>query len=104
MAEPELSPLGVGDKAPDFDLPAAHRDGRIALAELGMEKPTTMSAGLAFNTFDGFDVTPEDEAEWRRPLQRVGAFLIDRDGTIRWAKVANRVFDLPKGEELLALV
>ena len=33
MTDQVLVPLGPGDRAPDFDLPAADGDGRIALAE-----------------------------------------------------------------------
>jgi hypothetical protein len=44
MADAELTPLGPGDRAPDFDLPAADRDGRVALAEyrrhISQLKPT----------------------------------------------------------------
>jgi peroxiredoxin len=33
MTQPLAPPLGPGDRAPDFDLPAADREGRIALAD-----------------------------------------------------------------------
>ena len=49
MAATELTPLGPGDRAPDFDLPAADRDGRIALADYLRRGPVvlTMLRGLA---------------------------------------------------------
>jgi hypothetical protein len=59
---------------------------------------------MTFMNWDGFDMTPEDDAEWKRPLQSVGYFLIGRDGVIRWARVEARVQPLPKAEELLTLV
>src|SRR5437763_10263694 len=46
--EQTFTPLKAGDKAPDFDLPAAHRDGRIALADVRRRGPVllTMLRGL----------------------------------------------------------
>ena len=76
-----------------------------ANAELRIEAPPGQ-AGSAFMTWDGFEMTAEDEAEHERPLQFVGYFLVGRDGVIRWARVAARESCLhpPKVEELLALL
>jgi hypothetical protein len=76
-----------------------------ANAELGIEAPPG-EAGPAFMKWDGFEMTPEDQAEHERPLQFVGYFLVGRDGVIRWAQVAPREGSLhpPKAEELLALL
>jgi peroxiredoxin len=74
-----------------------------ALSELGLQA-SPGQAGMTFMNWDGFDMTPEDDAEWKRPLQSVGYFLIGRDGIIRWARVEARVQPLPKAEELLALL
>lgn len=74
-----------------------------ALRELGL--PTQPDrAGSVFATSDGFEMTPEDQVEWQRPLQTVGYFLIGRDGLIRWARVETIIIALPKLEDLLALV
>ncbi len=76
-----------------------------ANAELGIEAPPE-EAGPAFDKWDGFEMTAEDEAEYERPLQFVGYFLVGRDGVIRWARVYPRVpyMHPPKVEELLALL
>ena len=44
----------------------------------------------------------EDDAQWKKPLQTAGAFLIDSAGVIRWVKTAQRVVDLPRAQELLS--
>src|SRR5262249_3335196 len=74
-----------------------------ALTELGL-KAAPGQAGQTFMKRDGFDMTPEDDAEWKRPFQWVGYFLVSPDGIIRWARVVPRVQPLPPAEELLALV
>ena len=43
-------------------------------------------------------------AEWKRPLQSVGYFLVGADGIIRWERVEPRMFLLPKAEEILPFV
>jgi peroxiredoxin len=197
--------LGAGDRAPDFDLPAADRDARISLSEyyrrgpvlllllrglycsfcrrhisqlrstcdllqgagiamLGVviasaersrlyyrfghspcfpiaaapdrsvhraygltaevRTPEMMEAGTRraaellremniddrgdpFNTmhhYDGWVDTPEDDAEFKRPLQSVGYYFIDRQGIIRWASAGKLLDELPRPESLLALV
>jgi peroxiredoxin len=52
----------------------------------------------------GWEDTAEDEAEFKRPLQSVGYYLVDRAGVIRWASVGQVLEDLPVPETLLALV
>ncbi|HEY7651354.1 MAG TPA: redoxin domain-containing protein [Methylomirabilota bacterium] len=52
----------------------------------------------------GWADTPEDDAEFKRPLQSIGYYLIDRQGVIRWASVGEIPPDLPGPESLLALV
>jgi peroxiredoxin len=197
--------VGVGDRAPDFDLPAADRDGRIALSDCYRRGPVLLlllrglycafcrrhisrlrsscdllqAAGIAmlgvvianterarlyfsfrnppcfpvaaapdrsvhrayglpavvrtpemiavftqqtgeilrelnikssgdpfsaFHHYDGWEDTAEDDAEFKRPLQSVGYYLIDRQGVIRWASVGDLLRDLPGPESLLALV
>ncbi|MBI1847474.1 MAG: hypothetical protein HY294_07450 [Candidatus Rokubacteria bacterium] len=155
MIEEQTVPLRPGDRAPDFELPAADREGRVALAEyrrrgpvllvmlkgmaaapdraihrayrlpaaartlelgeeterhaaevlreLGLQAPPGQ-AGSAFSTSDGFEMTTEDESEWKRPLRSVGYFLIGRDGVIRGSRADTRIRLLPEVAELLALV
>jgi len=89
-------------RTPEMRQDAERRAAEI-LRELGMETPPGQ-AGVVFGTSDGFEMTAEDQAEWQRPLQAVGYFLIGRDGLIRWARVETSVTALPKVEELLSLV
>jgi hypothetical protein len=63
--------------------------------------------GDPFNTmhhYDGWVDTPEDDAEFKRPLQSVGYYFIDRQGIIRWASAGKLLDELPRPESLLALV
>jgi peroxiredoxin len=65
------------------------------------------SGGDPFNTmhhYDGWVDTPEDDAEFKRPLQSPGYYFIDRQGIIRWASVGKLLNELPRPESLLALV
>lgn len=80
-------------------------EGRAAeiLRELGLEAPPGQ-AGLVFAASDGFEMTAADQAEWQRPLQAVGHFLIGCDGVIRWTRVETSLTALPKAEELLSLI
>lgn len=57
-----------------------------------------------FAKSDGFEMTGEDDAEWRRPLQKTGDFLIGRDGLIRWSRVDTILTAFPKVEELVSLI
>jgi peroxiredoxin len=86
----------------EFRQETERRAGEI-LRELGLQA-TPGQAGSVFGASDGFEMTAEDQAEWERPLQAVGYFLIGPDGLVRWARVDTRVTALPKVEELLALV
>jgi len=94
--------LPVLDRTPAFR-EETERLAANALRELGLQSPPG-EADMTFNSWDGFDVTPEDEAESKLPPQSIGYFLIGRDGVIRWARGGGRVQALPKAEELLALV
>ena len=58
----------------------------------------------AFHHYDGWEDTAEDDAEYKRPLQAVGYYLVDRQGVIRWASVGDLLRELPGPETLLALV
>jgi peroxiredoxin len=59
---------------------------------------------MALHYHGGWEDTPEDEVEFKRPLQAIGYYLIDRQGVIRWASVGEMPPDLPGAESLLALV
>lgn len=43
-------------------------------------------------------------AGFKRPLQSVGYYLVDRHGVIRWASVGELFTDLPRPESLRALL
>jgi peroxiredoxin len=58
----------------------------------------------AFHHYDGWTDTAEDAAEFKRPLQSVGHYLIDRQGVIRWASVGEVLVELPRPESLLPLL
>jgi hypothetical protein len=65
------------------------------------------SGGDPFNTmhhYDGWVDTAEDDAEFKRPLQSVGYYLVDRHGVIRWTSVGELLTELPRPESLLALL
>jgi len=57
-----------------------------------------------FHHYDGWEDTAEDAAEFKRPLQSVGYYLIDRQGVIRWASVGEILGKLPGPESLLAVL
>ena len=42
-----------------------------ALRELGLDAPAGQAA-FTFSKWDGFEMTVEDEAEWKRPLHERG--------------------------------
>jgi peroxiredoxin len=94
--------LPAVDRTPAFR-EETERLAASALHELGLQA-SPGQAGPTFMKADGFEMTPEDDAEWKRPFQWVGYFLIGQDGIIRWARVEPRVQPLPPAEELLALV
>ena len=127
-------PLGPGDRAPDFDLPAADRDGRLSLSDHYRRGPVLLllrglycafcrhisrnaaevlremrvdgggDPVMTFHHHGGWEDTAEDEAEFRRPLQSVGYYLVDRGGVIRWARTGEILSELPQPASLLALV
>jgi peroxiredoxin len=74
------------------------------LAELGVERWSGRAAVALQQHDTAFQETPDDEAEYARPLQTSGLFLIDRDGVIRWTRVPANVLISLRVEELLALV
>jgi peroxiredoxin len=89
-------------RTPEFREETQRRATAI-LHELGLEAPTGQATAV-FTTANGFELTPEDEAEMPRPLQSIGFFLIGRDGLIRWALADPRIVPLPRPEELSLLV
>jgi hypothetical protein len=83
------------------------RSAAEILRELGLQAPPGQATAVfdaSVDASDGFEMTAEDDAEWKRPLQSVGYFLIGRDGLIRWSRVEARITTVPAVEELLALV
>ena len=79
----------------------AERSAAEMLRALGLEAGPGQ-AGAVFAASDGFEMTFDDQAEWQRPLQRTGYFLIASDGVIRWVRLG--ITPLPEVSELLALV
>jgi peroxiredoxin len=69
-----------------------------------MNVPSGDDPLMTLHHYDGWEDTAEDEAEWKRPLQAVGYYFIDRQGVIRWASAGTILNDLPGPESLLALV
>jgi hypothetical protein len=91
------------DRTPEFLRETEHKAAEI-LREDRIPIPPGESADAVFLKADGFDLTAEDEAEWHRPLQWVGYFLIGRDGLVRWDNVEARITALPAIDKLLALI
>lgn len=89
-------------RTPEFRQGSERRAAAV-LQELGLQIPAGQ-AGATFQASDGFEMTSEDHAEYARPLQAVGHFLIGHDGVIRWARVELTVTALPKTEELRKLL
>lgn len=79
------------------------REAAAILRESGLEFPPGQALEV-FAKSDGFEMTSEDDTEWRRPMQVTGDFLIGRDGVIRWARVDIILTAFPKVEDLLALL
>ena len=49
------------------------------LRDLGLQAPPGQATAVfdaSVDASDGFEMTAEDDAEWKRPLQSVGYFLI----------------------------
>jgi peroxiredoxin len=79
----------------------ADGDAARILREIGI-KEWSGPAALALSSLDkAFHLTPEDEAEYARPLQTSGFFLIDRDRIIRWTRAPTKVSVPLRLEELL---
>jgi len=57
-----------------------------------------------FHHYGSWKDTAEDDAEFKRPLQAVGYYLIDHQGVIRWASVGEILTSLPGPESLRALL
>lgn len=95
--------LPQGHRAPEFLQETEHKAAEI-LREDGIPVPPGESADAVFLKADGFELTAEDEAEWHRPLQWVGYFLIGGDGLVRWTNVEERIVALPAIDKLLALI
>ena len=88
-------------RTPEMLAAALERAGNV-LRELNIE--SGRDVGETFQKLDGFEMTPDDDAEFQRPLQQVGYYLVDRDRVIRWASVGGLLTTLPEPEALLALV
>jgi peroxiredoxin len=73
------------NRTPEMRQSVERRASEI-LRQSGIEAPPGQAAGV-FAAADGFEMTTEDDAEWKRPLQANGDFLLGRDGLIRWASV-----------------
>lgn len=89
-------------RTPEFRQQTERRASEI-LRERGVQAAPGQ-AGSVFAASDGFEMTTEDQAEWQRPLQTVGYFLVGRDGVIRWARFETAVTALPKTDELVSLL
>jgi len=93
--------LSASARTPELMAPVNQRAAEI-LREMNVD------AGgdplMALHHHGGWTDTPEDETEFKRPLQSVGYYLIDRQGVIRWASVGDILSGLPGPESLLALV
>jgi hypothetical protein len=59
---------------------------------------------MTFHHHGGWEDTAEDETEFRRPLQSIGYYLVDRGGVIRSARTGEILSELPPPASLLALV
>jgi len=79
------------------------RRAAAVVEELGLQAPPGQAAAV-FAGADGFEMTPEDNDEWQRPLQACGQFLIGRDGVIRWARAEWSATALPQTDELVSLL
>ena len=79
------------------------RRSAAILGELGIQPPAG-EALQVFLTADGFEFTPEDQAEYGRARQVVGHFLVGSDGVIRWTREDVHMLALPSPRELTALL
>ena len=93
--------LPAAERTPEY-LAGATRQAAVFLREMNIDEggdPFT-----AFHHHDGWKDTAEDDAEFKRPLQSVGYFLIDQQGVIRWTSVGEFFTKLPAPESLRALL
>jgi hypothetical protein len=82
----------------------------VRARELNLDLPRPLNeAFAAMDRLDGFEPAPSDDAEFQRhQVQRVGQFLVDKDGIVRWAYVECAQEGIagadkfPTDEELLA--
>lgn len=84
-----------------------HQIAEREAAEVLRASKVQFPPGQAIDVFaklDGFEMTSADDAEWRRPLQKTGDFLIGCDGVIRWARFDIILTALPKVEDLVSLL
>ena len=88
-------------RTPEMIAAALQRAGDV-LKDLNVDSGGNV--GETFQKLDGFELMPEDDAEFQRPQQQVGYYLVDRQRVIRWASVGRLLSTLPEPESLLALV
>jgi hypothetical protein len=113
---PPCFPIGAApDRAihrayglPEVVRPAdSHQIVEREVSELLRASGVPFEPGQALDVFaksDGFEMTSADDAEWRRPLQKTGDFLIGRDGVIRWARFDIVLTAFPKIADLISLL
>jgi peroxiredoxin len=89
-------------KTPEFGQEVERRAADF-LREAGQEAPPGQARSV-FVGYDGFKMTPEDQAEWRQLHQTVACFLIGADGRILWACIDPWTVHPPRVEELLSLI
>jgi peroxiredoxin len=82
---------------------SAEQRAEKALREMGLEAPAGQ-AGTIFATAGGFEPTPEDDAEYALPVQRMAYFLVGQDGVVRWADVTGPLAESLDPAKLLALL
>jgi peroxiredoxin len=88
-------------RSPEF-VQETERKAAEILRGRGIEAPLGQARWVFLAS--GFEMTPEDQAEFQRPHQAVASFLIGSDGLIRWARVDPWIVPLPNVEELLSLI
>lgn len=79
------------------------RQAAAVLQELGVQHPAGEATGV-FLTAGGFEMTPEDEAEFGQARQVVGYFLIGGDGVVRWTRDDTHMLPLPSAQVLSGLI
>jgi hypothetical protein len=81
-------------RTPEFGQEVERRAADF-LREIGQQAPPGQARSV-FIRYDGFEITPEDRAEWQRLHQTVACFLIGADGRIRWASIDHGQFLYPE--------